>query len=82
MALVSNGGRGKPATVTMRRTTAIAPLMEAQSLCAEVIATTSVIQTAAACGSRALISNEAGRLGSRAEQYRDRFRAMAAEVEK
>lgn len=75
-------GRGVPKTVTMRATTAIAPLLEAQSLCAEVIAAAGLIQTAAAVGSRQMIANEAGRLGSRAEGYRKRFHVMAGELER
>lgn len=77
-----NGRRGIAATVTMRRTTAVAPLIEAQALCAEVIAATGIIQTAAAVGSRQLIANEAGRLGHRAEGYRARFHQMAGSLER
>lgn len=75
-------GRGRPAMVTMRQTSAIAPLIEAQALCAEVIDGTERIQTAAALGSREQIVNEAGRLGHKATLARDEFRRMAGELEK
>lgn len=79
---VTGGSRGKPATVTMRRTTAIAPLIEAQALCADVLSATERIQVAAASGSREAIVNEAGRLGYRATQARAEFHRMAGELEK
>jgi hypothetical protein len=79
----SNGnGRGHPRTVTMRQTTAIAPLLEAQALCVEVIAGTERIQTAAAIGSRQLVVHEAGRLGVRATSALVEFRRMAGLLER
>jgi hypothetical protein len=68
--------------VTLRRTTALEPALEAQSLCADVLSAVDTILNAAAAGPRALIANEAGRLGHRATQYRARFRAMASEIDR
>lgn len=78
----TNGGRGRAATVTMRRTSAIAPLIEAQVLCAEVIDGAERIQLAAAVGSRQVIANEAGRLGFKATAALGEFRRLAGELEK
>lgn len=74
-------GRGHPRLVTLRRTTALASVMEGIALADEVIAGAERIVTAAAAGSRQHLANEAGRLGYRANGYRSRFRAMAAELE-
>lgn len=78
----TRGSRGRASTVTMRRQTAIAPLVEAQSLCGEVIAAAELIQTAAAIGNDALVAFEAGRIGAKATDYRRRFFEMAGALEK
>lgn len=71
------GNRGRPTTVTMRRTTALAPCLEGVALCDETMTSAERIQTAAAVGSRQLVVQEAGRMGVRAAAYRERFREMA-----
>lgn len=80
--ITTTGSRGRAATVTMRRTTAVAPLLEAQALCAEVLEGTERIAVAAATGRREVIVNEAGRLGFKAERYRRTFHEMAGELER
>lgn len=74
--------RGHALTVTLRATTALAPLLEAQAFAAETINSAARIQTAAACGSRQLIAHEAGRLGQRATLALDEFRAAVELVER
>lgn len=66
----------------MRRTTAIAPLLEGIALADDVLVGAERIQVAAATGNRALVVNEAGRLGLRASAARAEFRRMAGELEK
>lgn len=75
-------GRGRPETVTLRTTTALAPLLEAQALARDAIDCAERIQVAAAAGSRQLIVNEAGRLGHRATVALVEFRAAVELVER
>lgn len=75
-------GRGRPAMVVLRATTALAPLLEAQALAHDAIDSAERIQTAAACGSRQLIAFEAGRLGHRATVALAEFRAAVELVER
>lgn len=82
MAVQSFARRGHAMTVTMRRTTALAPLIEGISLADEAIAAADRIASAALIGNRQLVLNEAGRLGFKAEAARVELRRMAALVEK
>lgn len=75
-------GRGHAVTVTLRRTTALAPLLEGISLADEAIASADRIYNAALAGNRQLVVNEAGRLTVRARAARSELRRMAALVEK
>ncbi len=72
-------GRGRPATVTMRHTTAIAPILEGIALADEVIVGATRIHSAVAAGNRSLVLHEAGRLGYRATLARAELRRLAGE---
>jgi hypothetical protein len=74
-------GRGRPETVTIRRSTLMAGLLEGMALADEARIAAERIHTAAALGNRSLVLNEAGRLGHRAQRARDEFRRMALDVE-
>jgi hypothetical protein len=80
--ITTNGSRGRAATITMRRSTAIAPLLEGIALAEDVIAGTERIQIAAAAGACALVVNEAGRLGYRATTARAELRRIAGDWDK
>ncbi|HET7128943.1 MAG TPA: hypothetical protein VFJ93_07705 [Gaiellaceae bacterium] len=74
-------GRGRPETVTIRKTALLAGLIEGMALADEAMTAANDIQHAAAIGSRPLVVNLAGRLGHRATKARDEFRRLAGEVE-
>ena len=74
-------GRGHPETVTIRKTALLGALIEGIALADDALTTAGRIQTAAATGNRALVVNEAGRLGFRATAARNEFRRLAGEVE-
>lgn len=74
-------GRGRPDMVTIRRTALMAGLLEGIALADEAIDAANVIHHGAAVGSRQLVVNRAGELGSRALKARNEFRRLAAEVE-
>ena len=74
-------GRGRPLTVTMRRTTAFAPLLEGIALADEVIAGATRIHAAVAIGDRALVLNEVVWLGHRAQAAREELRRLAGGLE-
>lgn len=74
-------GRGRPETITLRTTAALAPILTGMALAQEVLASAATIQTAAAVGSRQLVAHQAGRLGHHATAALAEFRAFAAQVE-
>lgn len=73
--------RGPGETVTMRTTTALAPILTGIALAQEVLASAETMQTAAAVGSRQIVAHSAGRLGYRATKALAEFRAFAALIE-
>ncbi len=62
-------------------TTALAPIVTGVALAQEMLAAADFFQTAAACGSRQLLAQQAGRLGHHATAALAEFRAMAALIE-
>jgi hypothetical protein len=74
-------GDRRPRLITIRRTDALAPVLEAIAFCDEVIGAACRLDMAAVAGSRAAILNEAGRLGHRAQQSRAEFRRLAARID-
>lgn len=78
---VLRGSRGRPETVALRTTSALAPCLEGIALADEAIATAERIVLAAAAGSRQAVINEAGRLAVRAADARLELRRMAGAIE-
>jgi hypothetical protein len=78
-ATITRGSRGRATTVTMRRTTAIAPLIEGQAFAQEVMNAADRIYTAATVGSRQGVINETARLQRKAIETRDELHRMAGE---
>lgn len=81
MTTATRNGRGHPLTVTMRRTTALAPILEGIALADETICGADRIYTAAVTGSRQQVINEAAQVTRKAQGYRTRFREMAGGLE-
>jgi hypothetical protein len=75
-------GRGNPDTLLLRTTQYLAMCIEAGSLAQEALSAAERIHAAAVVGDRRLVAHEAGRLSHHAAQYRESFRAWAAEVER
>jgi hypothetical protein len=65
-----------------RATVLVAAVVEGVALCDEVMAGATRLQTLAATGERAQLSNEAGRLGFRAFTARREFRRLASLVDR
>lgn len=74
-------GRGRPDTVTVRRTLYAEGLAEGMALAGEVIEGATRIQALAATGSRQVVVHEAGRLGVKATAAMVELRRLAAGVD-
>jgi hypothetical protein len=78
--MVADVRRGKPNTV--RTTLLVAALIEGQVLAEEVAKSATRMQTLAATGERALLINEAGRIGTRAVTARREMQRLASQIDR
>jgi hypothetical protein len=82
MTAAVHNGRGKPQVVTLRTTTALAPILTGAALAQETVAACDRIALAAAVGRRQVVVLEAGRLSHHAAQTLTELRQAAALVER